>query len=186
MSELQTPAGQQETPARDAAIFGAGRPERSGLPPAAWAAAASIVVLVVVALLLSGRSKPAPAPPTLHPEDAYGASLPFSQLAMSESESLSGTKVTYLDGHVHNTGSRIVTEATVQVVFANDEAMPPQIDTQPLTVIRTRVPYVDTQPIAADPLKPGDDREFRLIFESVPQNWNTQMPQVRIIHTQLR
>ncbi len=187
MSELADTSGTAgDACAGTPRIFGAGRPERSGLPPAAWAAAASIVLLVVVALLLSGRRNRRRHRRPLHPEDAYGASLPLSQLAMSESESLSGTKVTYLDGHMHNTGQRTVTEATVQVVFANDEAMPPQIDTQPLTVIRTRQPYVDTEPISADPLKPGDDREFRLIFESVPQNWNTQMPQVRIIHTQLR
>jgi hypothetical protein len=35
-------------------------------------------------------------------------------------------------------------------------------------------------------LKPGDDREFRLAFETVPDNWNQQMPEVRIIHTELR
>jgi hypothetical protein len=40
--------------------------------------------------------------------------------------------------------------------------------------------------MSANPLKPGDDREFRLAFETVPANWNTQMPQVRVIRTELR
>jgi hypothetical protein len=26
------------------------------------------------------------------------------------------------------------------------------------------------------PLKPGDDREFRLTSETAPENWNQQMP----------
>ncbi|MGA2761684.1 MAG: DUF2393 family protein, partial [Candidatus Cybelea sp.] len=89
-------------------------------------------------------------------------------------------------GHVRNSGDRTITAATLQVVFQNDEQLAPQIDTVPLTLIRMREPYIDTEPVSAEPLKPGDDREFRLIFETVPQNWNTQMPEVRVIHTSLR
>jgi hypothetical protein len=59
--------------------------------------------------------------------------------------------------------------------------MPPQIETLPLALIRTREPYIDTQPVSASPLKPGDGRDFRLIFETIPANWNTQMPEVHII-----
>jgi hypothetical protein len=137
-------------------------------------------------LLLAGRKKPVAAPSTLQPADAYAVHLPMSQLAMSESENLSGGKLTYLDGHVSNTGDRTVTAITVQVVFENDEALAPQIDTVPLMLIRTREPYIDTEPVSAAPLKPGDDREFRLTFETVAENWNTQMPEVRIIETSSR
>jgi hypothetical protein len=169
----------------DAPIFGSEPAGRGGLPPAVWAVAALIVAVVVGALVFSGK-KPAAQPSTLQPADAYAANLPLSQLAMSESSSLSGGKLTYLDGHLHNTGDRTVDSITVQVVFQNDEALPPQIDTVPLTLIRMREPYIDTEPVSAEPLKPGDDREFRLIFETVPENWNTQMPEVRIIRTGLR
>jgi hypothetical protein len=70
------------------------------------------------------------------------------------------------------------------VVFANDEALAPQIDTVPLMLIRMKEPYIDTEPVSLAPLKPGDDREFRLTFESVPDNWNTQMPEVRVIQVE--
>ncbi len=153
---------------------------------AAWGVAALVVLVAVGALVYAGRKKPTAAPNTLQPADAYAVSLPLSKFAMSESGNLSGGKLTYLDGHVSNTGGRTVTSVTVQVVFGNDEAMPPQIDTLPLNLIRTRQPYVDIEPVSADPLKPGDDREFRLTFETVPENWNTQMPVVRIIHTDVR
>jgi hypothetical protein len=169
----------------EAPIFGTDPEARAGLPIAVWVVAALIVAVVVGVLVFAGKKPPA-APNTLQPAAAYAASLPLSQLAMSESTSISGTKVTYLDGHVQNTGSSTVAGATVQVVFQNDEQLAPQIDTMPLTLIRTRQPYVDTEPVSADPLKPGDDREFRLIFESVPANWNTQMPEVRIIQTSLK
>lgn len=157
--------------------------QKGGVPPAVWGAAALVVVLIIVVLAIMGRHKAPPAPRTLQTADPYAAHLPLSQLAMSESESLSGGKLTYLDGHVQNTGDKTVTAITVQVVFANEEQMPPTIHTVPLTFIRMRDPYIDTQPVSAAPIKPGDDREFRLTFEAVPDNWNQQMPEVRIIRT---
>jgi hypothetical protein len=159
---------------------------RAGFPLAAWGAAALIVVVAAGVFFFAGRKGPVAVPTTLQPADAYAASLPLSGLAMSESESLSGGKVTYLDGYVTNTGSRTVTGATVQVVFANDEALAPQVDTLPLSLIRMKEPYIDVEPVRAEPLKPGDSREFRLAFESVPEDWNTQMPEVRVIRTELR
>jgi hypothetical protein len=193
MSELQRSpargAGEEESSHGGGApsfpTFTPEREERGGLPVAVWGVAALIVIVVVGVLVIAGRNKVAPAPSTLQPADAYAASLPLSQFAMSESANLSGGKLTYLDGHVSNTGNRTVNAVTVQVVFRNDEELAPQIDTVPLTLIRMKDPYIDTQPVSADPLKPGDDREFRLILESVPDNWNQQMPEVRVIHANL-
>jgi hypothetical protein len=179
-------AGAKQGAVAEPAIFGTKPEERGGFPAAVWGVAALIVIVVAAALVYSGRKKPAPAPSTLQPADAYAASLPLSQFAMSEAENLSGGKLTYLDGHVQNTGSRTITGIMVQVVFANDEAMAPQIETVPLMLIRTKDPYIDTQGVSANPLKPGDDREFRLTFESVAENWNQQMPEVRIIQTQVK
>ena len=90
------------------------------------------------------------------------------------------------DGRLTNTGSQTVSGITVQVFFRNDEGMPPHLETIPIALIRTRQPYVDTQPISADPLKPGDQREFRLIFESIPDNWNTQLPELHTIAVSTR
>jgi hypothetical protein len=175
----------ERSSARGAAefAFGSGlQPEaRAGFSPVVWGVAALIVFVVAGTLIFAGRKKPAEAPRTLQPVDAYAASLPLSQFAMSESENLTGGKLTYLDGHVQNAGSKTVTAVTVQVVFANDEALAPEIDTLPLTLIGMTQPYIDVQPVSANPLKPGDDREFRLTFDKVPDNWNTEMPVVRVI-----
>jgi hypothetical protein len=35
--------------------------------------------------------------------------------------------------------------------------------------------------VSASPLKPGDEREFRLIFEAIPGNWNMQMPEIHVV-----
>jgi hypothetical protein len=50
-----------------------------------------------------------------------------------------------------------------------------------LSLIRTRQPYIDTQPVAAAPIEPGQTRDFRLIFDSVPPDWNLQLPELRVI-----
>ncbi len=165
-------------------MFVAKEPEGSGMPVKAWAVAGVAMLAVFAAFAFMGRRKPAPAPNTLLPLAAYASNLPLSQLAMSEATSLSGGKSTFVDGHIRNTGSQTVTGVTVQVLFRNDEQMPPQMETVPLSLIRTREPYIDTQPVSVAPLKPGDDREFRLIFESIPTNWNMQMPEVHVVEVE--
>ena len=161
-------------------------PERAPVNPVPRAIAGVVVLLGVAALLIAGHRKPAPALNALQPLDPYAPSLVVSGLHMSEATSFSGGKSTYIDGHVQNSGAKTVTSATVQVLFANDEALPPQIETVPLALIRTHVPYVDTQSIAAAPLAPGDDREFRLIFEDIGTNWNQQLPEIHVTHVTVR
>ncbi|MEI9981264.1 MAG: DUF2393 family protein [Edaphobacter sp.] len=187
MSELHRPDETQATtpsttagPQKDNQMFATKPAEGGGIPPMAWGVAGLVVLVVLAVLLVTGRHKAA-APSTIQPLAGYAASLPLSQLAMSESTSLAGGKSTYIDGHIQNSGNRTVSGVTVQVIFRNDEAMPPRIDTVPLSIIRTREPYIDTQPVSAAPLKPGDGRDFRLIFESIPANWNMQLPEIRVI-----
>ncbi len=143
-----------------------------------WVVAGAAVLMLLFVLAVSGRRHAAAKPNQVLPLDAYAANLVFSDLALSESTSLSGGKSTFLDGKLRNSGAKVVSGVTVQALFANDEGMPSRVETEPLMLIRTREPYVDTQPVSATPLKPGDEREFRLIFESLPQNWNTQMPEL--------
>src|SRR5271168_1553981 len=179
-SPLNTPAT-----AKNNEMFANKPPESGGIPVMAWGVAGLAVLVVVVVLVLAGRHK-ASAPTTLQPPAAYAAGLPLSQLAMSESTSLSCGKSTFIDGHVKNTCRQTVSGITVQLVFRNDEAMPPKIAPVPLSLVRTREPYVDTQSVSAAPLKPGDERDFRLIFESIPANWNQQMPEIRIIQVETK
>jgi hypothetical protein len=157
------------------------KPVKDEMPVNAWAIAGLVVLVIVGGLLFMGRHKSTVSPNTVLPLDAYAAQLPLSQLAMSESSSLSGGKSTFIDGHIGNTGTGTVTGVTVQVLFRNEEAMPPHLETLPLSLIRTHEPYIDTEPVSAAPLKPGSDAEFRLIFETIPSNWNTQMPEIHIV-----
>ena len=182
MSELDRTTGRPEKRAEsDEGMFVAKQPEGSGMPVKAWAVAGLAMLAVFAAFAFMGRKRPPAAPNTIQPLAAYASSLPLTQMEMSESTSLSGGKSTFVDGHIQNTGSQTVTSVTVQVLFRNDEAMPPQVETLALSLIRTREPYIDTQPVSVAPLQPGDAREFRLIFESIPKNWNMQMPEVHVV-----
>ncbi len=152
MSELHRPDETSVNPslpstsAKKDDLFTSKPLEGGGIPMMAWGVAGLAVLVVIGVLVLAGRHKTA-TPTTLQPSASYAASLPLSKLAMSESTSLSGGKTTFVDGHIQNTGSQTVSGITVQVVFRNEEAMPPQIETLPLSLIRTREPYIDTQSV---------------------------------------
>jgi hypothetical protein len=177
------------TPPSDSAntppsLFTEPTPPRSFPTTAVVIAAVAVTVLVVV-LVLMGH-KPTAPPTTLQPVAAYADNLEVSNIEMSQSSSIVGGKLTYIDGQIANKGTATVTGVTVQVIFANDVAMPAQIETVPLTLIRTRVPYVDIEPVSAAPIPPGGEADFRLILESVPDNWNTQTPGMRAIQVSLK
>ena len=154
---------------------------RSPLP---WIVAGVVVLVVLGVLLLAGRRHAAPDNPGgagLAPPDAYAPSLVLSAIKMSESGNLSGGKLTYLDGQVANKGSRTVRGITVQVAFRSAPTVIAQKETMPLNLIRMTDPYIDTEPVNADPIKPGQTRSFRLIFEHVSADWDGQYPEVRVI-----
>ncbi|MBS1798262.1 MAG: DUF2393 family protein [Acidobacteria bacterium] len=179
---VERPSEQGGTPVEfKAPVFSPQEAEKGpGMPLSAWVIAGAVVLVVLAGIVFAGRRK-SPEIKGIQPPAAYASSLPLSNLEMSESTSLSGGKSTFIDGRIRNTGTSTVTGIIVQVLFRNEEQMPPQIETLPLTLIRTREPYVDTQPVSAAPLRSGDEREFRLIFESIPANWNMQMPEIHIV-----
>ncbi len=146
-------------------------------------AAAVVVAVAAVAILLLEHGKPkSTVTPISATPDAYAASLPISGLAMSESSNLAGGKVTYLDGHITNTGTHTVTGITVQVLFRTFAHEVAQNETQPMKLIRMRQPYVDLEPVSAASLAPGEGRDFRLIFDAVSPDWDGAYPEIRVMH----
>lgn len=113
--------------------------------------------------------------------DPYAAFLPITHLAMSESSNLAGGKVTYLDGHIANTGDRTVTGVTVEVVFRDYAHKVAQSERMALMLVRMREPYIDTETVSAAPLKPGAEQDFRLNFDTVTPDWAGAVPEVQIL-----
>jgi hypothetical protein len=159
--------------------------ERNWLPLAVAAAVVLIAAGVVVLVLEHGKPTATVTPISAAP-DAYAANLPITRLAMSESANLAGGKVTYLDGHIANKGSRTVTGVTVQVLFRTFAHEVAQNETLPLRLIRMREPYIDLEPVSAAPLRPGGEQDFRLIFDAVTPDWDGAYPEIRVIHVETR
>ena len=152
--------------------------------------AAAIILLVAVAVILSldrgsARGK-STATPINAPLDPYAGNLSLTRLAMSESSNLAGGKVTYLDGHIINQGARTVTAITVQVLFSDFAHEVAQNETQLLTLIIMREPYIDVGPVSAAPLTPGSEKEFRLIFDGVTPHWDGAYPEIRILRVETK
>jgi Protein of unknown function (DUF2393) len=158
---------------------------RSWLP---WIIAGVVVLVVIGALLLSGHRQRAAqqAEDASQTPDSYASYLVIGNLQMSEATNGTGGTVTYVDGVIANKGDKTVTGVKVVVTFKNDIGEPPQKIPMPLSLIRTREPYVDIEPVSAEPLKPGDTHEFRLIFDHVSPTWNQQYPTVQPTRAQVR
>ncbi len=149
-----------------------------------WIIAAVVIILGLgILIVVGGRTNPetAASGTGMAPADPYAAKLSISGLQMSEATSFSGAKVTYIDGQIANSGDRTLTAITVQVGFHSDVGQFAQRVALPLSLIRTRQPYVDTEPVSAAPIEPGQSRDFRLIFDTVPPDWNLQFPEIRVI-----
>jgi len=159
--------------------------ERNWLP-LAIATAAVLIVVALALLVFSPKKNIALVTPISAALDTYAPSLPLSGLAMSESANLAGGKVTYLDGHIANQGPRTVTSVTVQVLFRSYAHEVAQNETLSIKLIRTKEPYIDVEPVSAAPLKPGDNREFRLIFDAVSPDWDGAYPEIRILHVETK
>ena len=139
-----------------------------------------IVVVGIVVLFSRGQSKGNAAP---HP---YAANLKISDLKMSAAENFVGATVTYLDGTVSNTGNKIVTHATVHVVFKDSLGQIAQAEDVPLHVLQTGGPYLDAVDLSASPLPPGQSKPFRLTFEHVTDEWNHEFPELRVMDVSLK
>jgi len=151
----------------------------------AGAVVLTIAVIAILSLIGGDRGKIAVTPANA-PVDPYASSLTLNGLAMSESANLTGGKFFYIDGHIANHGSRTVIAVTVQVLFRDFAHQITQNETKPLKLIRVRSPYIDVEPVSAAPLKPSDEHEFRLIFDSVKPDWDGAYPELRILQVETK
>jgi hypothetical protein len=138
-------------------------------------ATGALIVLVVIGAAVffsrnSGRTSGSPAAhlPFGAAEQAYAAQIRISNLQLSQATNLLNQEFTYVVGTVANAGPRTVRAIEVTVEFQ---------DLIHQLVLRETVRVF---PPAAEPLAPGQERNFQLTFERVPASWNHQPPVIRV------
>jgi Protein of unknown function (DUF2393) len=165
---------------------GAEKSEGNGMPERNWMPWIIALVVICGALGLAYWLGRPPAGPAGNGVDPYAQYLALGNLQVSQASNFAGDQLTYVDGTIENRGSRTVTTVTLQAVFANDSGEAPQILQAPVSLIRSRDPYVDTEPVRAAPLAPGKSQDFRLVFDNVSPMWNQQPPQLHILQVGTR
>lgn len=163
-------------------------PSKEPRSPLPWIIAAVVVVVVIIGFLVAGHhtaeSHPSlgnPGGTAMAAPAAYAAHLTISNLAMSQATSGIAAMQTYIDGDITNRGDKTLTGAIVQVGFFDFNNHLAQKETMPLRLIFTHKPYIETEPVSSAPIKPGQTRQFHLIFDHVTSGWNQNYPEIRVI-----
>jgi hypothetical protein len=99
---------------------------------------------------------------------AYVRNLGLSEVEMKATESYAAGQVVEILGKIRNNGDRALKSVEVNCVF---------YDPYNQVVLRERSAIVRQK---MGGLKPGEQKSFRLAFDSLPESWNRQMPQLVI------
>ena len=145
----------------------------------------AIILATVTVLIYSSRTSPdrdraAPNISNAAQADPYAANVALTDVKMSTAENGLGGVAIYIEGNITNKGDKTLTAATIEVTFKNALNQTVQREPQQVMVILTHEPADDLAALNMAPLKAGASREFRLTFERVSQDWNQQVPELRV------
>lgn len=129
-----------------------------------------LIAMLVVGLALGlALLLPKPAPkqdaPLTQEGRAYLASMPLEDIEWTMAESFGGGRLIEMKGKVTNTGARKVKRVEVFVIFRD---------------YANEVCLKERLAIVKDGLKQGEAKPFRLPFDTVPERWNQQQPNLVI------
>lgn len=139
--------------------------------PIPFVVGAVVVILGFVAF--SGynywAAKHPPAPVVLTAEaKQYVRNLQLSDVGIKATESYMKQQVVEILGKITNNGGRTLNVVEINCVF---------YDAYGQLVLRERVPIVGRR---TGPLAPGQTKNFRLAFDTIPESWNRTLPQLVI------
>ena len=109
-------------------------------------------------------TRPVTRPPLSQEARNYLPHLVVTGARMSAAETGLGSTQTYLDARIANRGARAVREVDLSLAFADL--------LNQVVMRRTAHPVKASDP----PLKPGESRPFRVVFEEMPPEWNQAPP----------
>jgi hypothetical protein len=144
----------------------------SGGFPTALAVTLAVAAAVAVAVLLATRGGPQQTPaPVLTPEArayVHAAYLNVSDVNMSAKQNFAGQTLVEVTGRITNTGNRTLKQVDLNCVFRDPSGR---------VVLRDRVSIVKE---SLGGLKPGETKDFRLPFDTIPESWNQVLPELVI------
>lgn len=158
-------------------VAGADR-ERNWIP---WVAALIVIVVIIAIVFFISYGSRSGSRSSSSGVAPYASHLAISDVHLSRATNFAGNQLTYVDGTISNHGDLTVTGVTVRLSFTSlDPSTAPQEEQVPVQLIRTRQPYIDTEPVSAEPLMPGTSHDFRLIFDNVSPMWDQHIPSIEI------
>jgi hypothetical protein len=98
----------------------------------------------------------------------YLKSLQLSEVQMQANESYLKQAVVEITGKIGNNGDRVLKLVEITCVFR---------DAYGQVVLRERIAIAGRK---TGDLRPGETKNFRLAFDSIPDSWNKQMPELVI------
>ena len=145
------------------------REEKRELPAGVIAGVVFIAaVLAGLYFVIERQSEPVVRPAPTEEAEAYLAHLGMSDLSLSAEDNFLGQQTTYVDGVLYNQGDRTIRQLALRLYFR---------DVLNQVVLQTERYIIQ----AGSPLPPGENREFRLYFDHIPDSWNRQVPQFQLV-----
>lgn len=137
---------------------------------------AGVVVVLILAGLLAfaiEKSKPtgvaaAKNLPFAAQEQAYAPKIQFTAIQMAHSTNFLNQEFTFVAGTIVNNGEKAIVALQVNIVFLDQ-----------FNQVILRDSEMLLQPPVA-PLQAGQMRDFQVILERIPSDWNRQYPSIRV------
>jgi hypothetical protein len=131
-----------------------------------------IAAAVAVAVLVLTRGGPRREPaPVLTPEArayVHAGYLGLSEVNMNAKQNFAEQTLVEVTGKITNTGNRMLKQIDLNCVFRDPSGR---------VVLRDRVSIVRER---LGGLKPGETKDFRLPFDTIPESWNQALPELVI------
>jgi hypothetical protein len=147
--------------------------ERSRFPVAFIAGVIVVAMLGLGAAFLIRRAQPsgiaaAAKLPFGPPEQAYAPRIQFQAIQMAHSTNFLNQEFTFVAGTIVNSGDKAVAALRVTIEFHDQFNQ---------TVLRDSEVVI---PPTAQPIPAGQVRDFQVILERIPSDWNRQYPSIRV------
>lgn len=146
----------------------------SWVPWLALLAGVAILAIIIAYMPRAPKQTPPPANATV-PTQATGAQIQLSDLKLSP---MGPDGTLNLDGMIFNNGNNPVIAITAEAIFRDNNGQVIKRIGSPMLEVEQNAGA--TKPFADDPIKPQARRPFRMEFANIPQNWNHQVPELRI------